>query len=91
MPVLLKFVSVVQDVLEQGIISPISEKCNSQRHWGFQFPTPCAVQNSMVYVSGEGFAQLIAVGHFREDTKFLLHGQCPESCRKLSVVNLSWL
>lgn len=44
-PVVLMFVSVVQNVFEQGIISPISEEYNSWRHWGF--PTPCAVQGSI--------------------------------------------
>ena len=34
----------------------------------------------VVYVFGEGFAQLIALGHFREDTKILLHGQHPGAC-----------
>lgn len=51
----------------------------------------CCSEYHVCFVSGEGFAQLIAVGHFREDTKFLLQGQCLKLARKPAVVNVSWL
>lgn len=54
-PVLLKFVSVVQNVSKQGIISSISEKYCSWRHWGF--PTPVLFRVAYVFcISGGDFA-----------------------------------